>query len=105
MADMYYSPTVNLQCRHGQWCCIAGSRLTTVAVVRNVTQTEAILAAAEDSASGRSQASPLRLWPLAQLRPGAGPPSRQQLREAGCQDGVSAVAVFPAVEAPDCSCA
>ena len=66
-----------MDCRH------AGGRLTTVAVVDDVSQTEAILAAA----AGRAQGSGLRLWPLAQLRPGPPPPTRQQLHEAGVHDG------------------
>ena len=64
-------------------CCHAGRRLTTVAVVDDVSQTEAILAAA----ASRAQALGLRLWPLAQLRSGPPPPTQQQLHKAGVHDG------------------
>lgn len=64
-------------------CSHAGGRLTTVAVVDNVSQTEAILAAS----AGRAQVSGLRLWPLAQLRSGPPPPTWQQLHEAGIHNG------------------
>lgn len=64
-------------------CWHAGRRLTTVAVVDDVSQTEAILAAA----AGKAQGSGLRLWPLAQLRSGPPPPTRQQLHQAGVRDG------------------
>ncbi len=69
-------------------CSSAGARLTTVAIVEDVRETEPILAAAAASGRQGRGSSPLRLWPLAQLRPGAAPTTRQQLQQAGCQEGV-----------------
>lgn len=66
---------------------LAGARLTSVAVVGDITETAAVLAAAAAGDRHRHRASPLRLWPLAQLRLGAAPPTQKQLQAAGLQEG------------------